>query len=181
MTWSTLRLEGRALEQALVLQLEGKRCHGNRGIRMQDADGQWVVVSCQSDVRVKPILDRMGAISGEICDGLEASGFTLRRADQVVELESGETHSVDLVLRRGRGHNLCGSEVVHATQLCAPRWGRNLTRLAGRGGRGLHSDSPRRPAAPTCCIRNRCPLRVTSFVGSGDRWRCGRTGSGGMF
>lgn len=75
---------------------------GIRSIRMQGGDGRWVSVTASSDPRVKSILARMRAIASEIVDGLGAAGFTLRRADQVVELETGERHSVDLVLQQER-------------------------------------------------------------------------------
>lgn len=100
MTWSTLRLEGRALEQCLVQVLDGSSARTS--IRMQSASGEWVSVSSKKDPRVKRILSGMLVLATEMADGLRESGFTLRRADQLVELASGQQHSVDLVLEKGR-------------------------------------------------------------------------------
>ena len=98
MTWSTLRLEGRALEQCMVLELQGfSTCHV-RGIRMKTADGDWVVVSASTDERVSGILQRMRRIAFELAVGLLQNGFKMTRADQVVEMGNGDLRSIDLVL-----------------------------------------------------------------------------------
>ena len=100
MTWSNLRLEGRALEQCLVQILDGSPA--STSIRMQSASGEWVAVSPKKDLRVKPILSGMLILATGMADGLRNSGFRLKRADQLIELASGQQHSVDLVLEKDR-------------------------------------------------------------------------------
>ena len=68
---------------------------------MKTFRGEWVTVTATDDARVPDILQRMAAVAEELSAGLRDAGVQLRRAEQVVVLDDGETHSVDLVLTRG--------------------------------------------------------------------------------
>ena len=105
MSYATCRLEGRALEESLRAELIGGVRDFN-GIRMKRADGEWHVVGPSEDGRVGAIMMRMAVIAGEVSAAVQEAGWAFKRADQLCELtdvlRSGEKHSTDLVIARGR-------------------------------------------------------------------------------
>ena len=150
--YTAARLEGRALEHALVLKAARRACPpaAQRVIRMRDSEGRWSPITSKEDHRVPGIFARMYKRATELKSELRGRGWTVLGADSPVRLEGeSKLKSVDLRLVNGDG----GVALVEA------KWTRKGHRSGLSSARSSYPWRPRMQMPRCRCAMPRVHLR----------------------